>query len=37
MTIITKIKSELGWSSKTSLDKGLDITINWIKKYEDRI
>lgn len=36
-TDITKIKSELGWSPKTSLDKGLDITINWIKKYEDRI
>ena len=29
-----KIKKELGWKSKTSLDKGLEKTINWyIKEY----
>jgi dTDP-glucose 4,6-dehydratase len=36
-TDITKIQNELGWRPKTSLDKGLDMTIEWIKKYEDRI
>jgi len=36
-TDITKIQNELGWRPKTSLDKGLDMTIEWIKRYEDRI
>ena len=29
----SKIKSELGWSSKTSFDVGLDEAINFYKKY----
>ncbi|MBB6714607.1 NAD-dependent epimerase/dehydratase family protein [Clostridium gasigenes] len=29
---ISKIKQDLGWSPKLSMDEGLDITINWLKK-----
>jgi GDP-L-fucose synthase len=30
--------NDLGWSSKTSLDKGLDLTLQWyIEKYEKKI
>jgi dTDP-glucose 4,6-dehydratase len=36
-TDINKIKTEMGWRPKTPLSIGLDKTIEWIKRYEDRI
>lgn len=37
VTDTTKIKTELGWKPSTELSAGLDKTIEWIKKYENRI
>ena len=28
-----KVKKYFGWEPKTSFNKGLDITIDWYKKY----
>ena len=31
----SRIKSELGWAPRMSLDEGLDETIAWVKRYLD--
>lgn len=36
-TDISKVKEEFNWHPKTSLSDGLDKTIDWICRYEDRI
>lgn len=36
-TDISKIRFELGWKPTTSLSEGLDKTIDWITRYENRI
>jgi len=32
-----KLKQSFGWDTKTSLDEGLDITINWVKNNFDEL
>lgn len=36
-TDISKVKTELGWAPAVTLSEGLDRTIEWIQKYENRI
>lgn len=36
-TDIHKVKLEFNWTPKVTLNDGLDKTIEWIKRYEDRI
>lgn len=32
---ISKIKKDLGWEPKTSIDKGIKKTINWVKEFQN--
>jgi len=32
----SKIRSKLGWTSKMNLDKGISLTIDWYKQYEQK-
>ena len=32
--VSTKAKDKLNWSPRYNLDKGIDETINWVKKHK---
>ena len=36
-TEINKVREEFGWEPKTSLEHGLDKTIEWVKQNENRL
>lgn len=36
-TDISKVKNEFSWKPKWNINDGLDATIEWVKKYENRI